>query len=975
MDLRPAPYFIDHPRSADDIALRLDALLNKSGFGISEKDQLRGALVRIAARYAEIVTQCVNAAPDLHLAAFADLLGGQARPAEPAMVHLSFKPAPGDPTVPVVVPAHTGVAAPPAKGGNEPVLFETVEQLELVRAEAVRALLVDNDHQRVAELSAMLTRAGRSGDPLAAAAPVTYALHIGQEFVFGAPALRQVKVHLSIEDCGTRDGSSELEWVIPTPSGCMPLVVDGDTTNGLMRSGEVALIPPPTWEETSVDGLRARWLTLRLRPGAAAGSRVRRWRPPRLEALTLSAIAETAPQLPIMACNDSMPLDTSKDFFPFGERPRFGATFQILSPTFGEPGARIEVRVQLTNPANAPVAPPIPAVRIDGRPRVAWEISVSSGFQAITADDGTGSLTKDGSLVFTVPQNVGTRTIAGKTGPWLRARLASGHYGDTEAPGGITAAVVRAPAIRSLSVQSTLHRGPIEAEHLVSQGALTSVRSLPSQPASIFPVPDIDGPALYIGLGAAPGAPKGKEVAGWRAAADALKDKVVNWHVRPAQASPVWIADVHAAGPAPVRWQIRSRDGWRDICVRDGTAGLTRSGIVALLLQGEPAIWQGSMVDPEGRLVWLRIVWDMGRTAANIPAIPTGLAINCVAAQQSQRLRNEVVGSSAGQPDQVFQALRTPIVGAVVLQVRGANENWMTWQEVADLAGSGPQSYHFMLNRTTGELRFGNGRAGRIPTPGANNIRLHEYWTGGGSRGNQPAGAVAQLRSAVPAVESVVNVEPAKGGLDAEDRVHVRDQASAWLRHRDRAVCTEDYVDLALRASPMVARAFCVAGRNLASCIDSSAHELPTDAGVVSVIVIPYSADPLPQPDLDLLTSVKRYLDARRPSVSRLVLVGPLYASVAVRMRAAARGGRDVHEVVAECELVIRQFLHPLTGGPKGQGWALGQRPHRSDFYNLISMVEGLDSAGGLSFASDATEIDVSIVSAGPIDVVPHGSA
>src|SRR5262249_26653177 len=161
------------------------------------------------------------------------------------------------------------------------------------------------------------------------------------------------------------------------------------------------------------------------------------------------------------------------------------------------------------------------------------------------------------------------------------------------------------------------------------------------------------------------------------------------------------------------------------------------------------------MVDPPTRkLAWLRVIWPVDEASRGVPQLPIGLAINSVAALHSQRLVNEILGSSNGRGDQVFKALRTPIIGDVRLQVREADEGWVTWNEVENFADSDADSRDFTLDRSTGEVSFGDGRRGRIPPSGANNIRLHEYATGGGRLGNQPAKAIAQLRSALPAVES-----------------------------------------------------------------------------------------------------------------------------------------------------------------------------------------------------------------------------
>lgn len=967
MNPQSSPRLIDGPHTASEIAVMLDRLLEGADFVPTGVDPLRNALVRIAARYGEIVTQCLNSAPDLHLQAFAELLGGQVHHAEAARTHVSFKPAAGRRAEPVVVPMNTRLAAPPVEGDSEPVVFETLADLELLPAEVMRARLVNAGHTRMSDAGAMLLPVGFEGDPMTLSEPVANELHIAQRATLGVTGLQQVRVQVGVVDAPSHDLSGHLEWVTQTPKGDLPLAVESDTTGGLSHSGEVVLTAPPAWSVAMVAGVESIWLTLRLRrvpdlTAADASTPPLAWRPPTLSAITIQAIASTAAQPVAAACHDGVLLDISKDAFPFGERPRFGSVFQVQSPAFAEPGAKIEMRVRLTNPEGATSAP-IPPVSGEGRPVVEWEISTTSGFRPVGAHDGTRSLTQDGTLMLTIPADVAAVTIAGKSGPWLRARLAAGHYGSTKPTDVSIIAVPRAPAIRSLAVQSTLERGPLAPEHLISQSALTSRQIDPRLPSPVdaFPLPDVDGPTLYIALDAA---------------AEALvKGREINWHVRPALPEPPLVLGKQAPSSTAPRWQMCGADGWSDVPVRDATEGLSRSGIVTLTLPVTPSPWRGSMLDsapPFPPFAWLRIIWP---AEASTRAAPVGLALNSVAVWQSQRIRNEVVGSSNGRSGQVFKALRTPIVGGVRLQVRETDDAWASWEEVDDLSRSHAASRDFTVDRSTGELRFGDGRFGRIPPLGANNIRLREYTTGGGSRGNLPAGAIAQMRSAVPAVESVINVEPATGGLDADDAVRVRSHASAWLRHRDRAVCVDDFADLAQKASAEVARAFCIAGRDLGAGSQASGREPTEQAGVVSVIVIPQYSDPLPQPSLDLLATVKAYLDTRRPPMGRLVIVGPTYAHVAVRLQVVVEGGWSPHEVAAECARRISNYLHPLSGGDEGRGWALGQRPHRSDIHGLLGTVDGVDIVRGLSLALNAPAGMPFVVSAGAIDVSPGESS
>lgn len=966
----PAPLLIEHPRSADAIAAVLQRRLERAGFGTAAEDPLRAALVRVAARHAEILTSCINAAADLHLGVFGEFLAGPRRPAAAAQVHLVFTAAPG--VAPVVVPMHTRVAATAREGDTEPVIFETCEDLELVRADCLQAWFVDAGHRHVLDVGSMLTAGGLTElPPLAAALAVVYGCHFAWHDAGGVAGLRELRLQIVVDAQAAPGSGWQVEWALVTPQGELPLLVRSDGSGQLTRDGDVVLQLPPAWPLASVAGIESRWLTARLRPPPlAADNTDTTSRPPRLRLLRANVSAATAPAPLQAACHGALPLDVSKDFFPFGERPRFGEVAYLLSPAFTEVGAHVELNVEMTNPQNA-TAPPIPAVSVSGKPVVVWEISTgnrSGGWKRLAVSDGTHALTDHGLLTFNVPAEVAPTTIAGVSGVWLRAVLVSGDYGTAHGtPTGIGTSgaepprTPKAPALHAVTVQSLLQRGPLPPDRIVTEGALVSSALVGAAdlPFDLALAPDVDGPALYLALG----------VTGAVSPPPLAAGRLLSLHVRPAAADPPVVLDCsrdhrHSLSP---RWEGYSSGGWTELAVRDGSEGLTRPGIIQLHLPRAAARWAGSALDAGGQCAWLRAVWPA--TGGARSAIPLGLALNGVLARHTQQFRDEVVGSSNGRSGQSFKILRRPVIGAALLQVREAGDAWQPWEEVDSLGTSSASERHYTLDRHIGELRFGDGRHGRIPPAGANNVRLHRYAAGGGLVGNRPAFSVTQLRAAVPAVEKVTNLEPATGGLDAQDEADRHARAAAWLGHRDRAVCADDYAELAMQASPEVARAWCVPGRDLATPTSTvGAAEL--QPGVFSVVVMPQSDTQRPQPTLALLALVSDHLDTRRPPAGRLVLVGPRYAAVAVKVEISVEPASSPHNVAAVCRRRIERFLHPLTGGTDGRGWSPGKRPHRSDLVALAGAVDGVDVVRHASLHVDADEARTSIVAAGAVVVV-----
>jgi predicted phage baseplate assembly protein len=345
------------------------------------------------------------------------------------------------------------------------------------------------------------------------------------------------------------------------------------------------------------------------------------------------------------------------------------------------------------------------------------------------------------------------------------------------------------------------------------------------------------------------------------------------------------------------------------------------------------------------------------------------LLLNTTVASQTVTVRDEILGTSDASKHQTFRTTRAPVLPGEWLEVRepelpsahdaatGAGESggdsvrvvkdaagltkeiWVRWLGVPDFYSSGPRDRHYVLDRITGEVRFGDGLNGMIPPALAGNLRMLHYQTGGGSVGNRPAGAVKQLKTTVPYVDKVTNHVPATGGADAEDSPSLVERAPRTLRHGGRAVTVEDFEDLSKLASPEVARAKCVPLYDLAVDPDATAQRL----GFVSVIVIPRASEPKPVPSLELLARVRDYLDRHRSPNADISVVGPDYMRVDIDAAVGVGSLEGAQETRAAVTETLSRFLHPLTGGLEGKGWDFGRRPHKSDLYALLENTPGVD--------------------------------
>lgn len=377
-----------------------------------------------------------------------------------------------------------------------------------------------------------------------------------------------------------------------------------------------------------------------------------------------------------------------------------------------------------------------------------------------------------------------------------------------------------------------------------------------------------------------------------------------------------------------IRWEYWDGAEWIGLAVRrDDTVGFARSGHLVLApLPADmltPSVL-GAVADPH---YWIRA--RLTRSDYQVPPTLSAIRTNTVRATQAQTVRDEIVGGSTGREEQTFTLENAPVLADTLRLEVDEGDGFVGWTEVADFFGSGPDDTHFVLDRATGQIRFGDGDAGRIPTanpasPGAN-VVAREYRFGGGRRGNVAAGTMDSLLSSVRGIDSgaVSNLFAAAGGSDEETLDAARTRAPQALKARERAVTPGDFEMLALSAAN-IARARALPLHHPAF----PGVEVP---GVMSVIVVPdLDGDPAPMPTEGTLRAVCAHLDQRRLLTTELYVLPPTYVDVTVAADLVVRADYDLLAVQGAVTAALERWFHPLTGGDAatettdGPGWPFG---------------------------------------------------
>jgi predicted phage baseplate assembly protein len=333
-----------------------------------------------------------------------------------------------------------------------------------------------------------------------------------------------------------------------------------------------------------------------------------------------------------------------------------------------------------------------------------------------------------------------------------------------------------------------------------------------------------------------------------------------------------------------------------------------------------------------------------------------------------------VLGGSNGRRDQVFRLANAPVLRDTLRLEIDEGSGPEIWTRVDDFFGSGPADLHYMLNRTTGEIRFGDGLNGNIPVANPENpegnIVAREYRFGGGKRGNVAAGAIKTLTTSIDGIDTNVvgNLLPADSGRDEETLDEAKKRAPHAIRSRYRAVTAEDFELLAMEASSI----------KRAKALPLYHPDFPgvKVPGVVTIIVVPDGDGPSPTPSEGTLRSVCAYLDQRRLLTTELYVVKPTYQRVEIRAEIVVSDDADLGEVQQQIEQSLLDYFHPLKGGEDGLGWPFGGTIYYSRVNQRCFTIPGVASVTSLVIVLDGEEIppctDVTINEAGLLFATEH---
>lgn len=924
----------------------------------------------------------LNRVPMKNLIAFLNLTGLSQLPASPASGYVTFSMSEGTPHS-VLVPAGTELLAEASDGG-EPIPFETASPLLVTPSKLVETILTSSDLDRIVRIEPRRERPAVLFDCEQGENLQSHCLYLGHQdlFLIDETAVIELdfyhsKARYLEQTYGERLADlNTLEWAYSSPSGWEPFDAVSAKGNRLAltksRAGEVA--------RRELQGQENRWIRCKIKPQML--DRVTSQESPflidSLHAKTnyLDVEGRVGIEPELLFFND-IQVDAA-DCYPFGEYFAPFALFYIGSQeAFSKKESTITMTFHLQSVLHRLL--PEDEQKIDWKPimkesdfekpkvletsvrQVIWEYWNGNSWVRLFHNQEYEEIFyriseagKEMVMQFICPADMSETWVNGHQARWIRARVLQVENLYANNP------IYLTPKLANLRLQYCYfpNQGfPVE-RCLTENNMEVLDRTLAIAERNVLFAPfvgiDSRSPAFYLGFDEAP-----------RKGPIQLYFSLLGI---PDQTSELSLIDWEylCQGPAGPMW--------KPIKTIDETLGFTRSGTVQFV--GPSDFVRHSLFTRD--LFWLRALQrdqQIERKAVTERKRPllAGIFPNTTKVIQQQSIRREVPKKEQVSDTEVRFVLEGPPIfseevwvdetgqlseleldallssdstrteilrdsGGQILQL------WIRYEPVEQFDHSGSEDRHYVLDRSTGVLRFGDGVHGKaLSASGPEPVMVH-YKKIAGRRGNVEAGQIKSLQQTIAFIAGVFNPTPAGGGSDIEPLKTTLQRGPHKVRHRDRAITALDYEWLARQAYHDIAKVKCLPGYNA---------NLERENGCVTLAILPSGGENgrpfFPQ----LKRRVEEYLVERSAStiamVSRIVVIEPVYLEISIFAQLVVMSMDEV--VPAELEAVqsLSSFLNPYQGNYDGKGWEIGQQIHASVFYGLLKAVTGVNHVKKLS--------------------------
>ena len=425
----------------------------------------------------------------------------------------------------------------------------------------------------------------------------------------------------------------------------------------------------------------------------------------------------------------------------------------------------------------------------------------------------------------------------------------------------------------------------------------------------------------------------------------------------------------------PFALEYLARDGFKQIQIEDGTRNLSQNGVIRFLPPED--IVKRTLEGREG--YWIRIVASRQTSQEVIAPILERFKINAVEvlnvdSQDEQVFYLDEITSNMSFPlegnnildvdlwvnernvltKEQMEALmkNSPEKVKADVDILGAVQNfYVKWDEVDSLEFSTKEDRHYILNRVTNRIFFGDGLYTKIPTYMDGPAFAVYVRSCDGEKGNVGEGAIDQSVEYLEYSGDISNPLPASGGNNIESFQNALRHGANLLSNSGRLVSTADYIRDISSMSNNIEHVSVVSG------VDQF---LRKSENRLNIIVLMKDFEKNSLTFQRLAPTIKRYvIDNSELTIAEddVYVVEPLKVKISVDAWIRRDMTEDSFIVMEEMKRVLKEYLNPISSDSHA-GWNIGVIPRRKQIFMKLNSVSGANRVERMEVVAEYADAD-----------------
>lgn len=416
--------------------------------------------------------------------------------------------------------------------------------------------------------------------------------------------------------------------------------------------------------------------------------------------------------------------------------------------------------------------------------------------------------------------------------------------------------------------------------------------------------------------------------------------------------------DRHFSG-SNFEFEYSTAKGFRLLKVEDYTGRMTRSGIVRFMLpedfatftvEGVERYWirmvdiDGAFDSGKGYFPYIKHIYLNAVEVLNVeshqrenyyidevvPNMRFGLSHNDI--YDIELWVNEI-GSISKEEINYYLSERSDECEAVYDLWGNIREFYIKWSEKENFYLSDSNDRHYVLDRMSSTVMFGDGVHVKIPRVTNSIAFFTKVKTSNGIWGNVDKGKINDTISYLRFVDSIKNVTPAFGGCNIETVEGALRRGTNIIGSRKRLITMQDYVREIKSISDTIEQVSCVLDRN--------ADGTYTESAINFVILLKkYRETSLaferlaPQIEKHLLEHCEHTI-----APEKIRIVEPVLVRISVDVWLKNELQRDDIEIKELFTQSLDEFLDPIAS-KNNPGWKIGSIPRKKQILTKVSRMD-----------------------------------